>query len=381
MSIISNPAAGGGGGNLTVAVSTITGGTNKKILYDNSGVLGETGINYNSSNDALGFSIATPDASIDIRGNSFTTSTTLAKSLRMGLFAGTTPRLLWDNGTITWYQDITGGGGSDWRVVYNNSLEVLSVNSTGDLTNQGNIISNGSGNSTLAAISGKVGIGLGSGVSPSGTLDVKGASNGVPHISQARAGVRIGLASGPIVLWDNATNTYYADTLGGTGSDFRIVNNNATIPINLVQASDEVQISHSITVNSPTGGDKGAGTINVQAGVFLNGTAYTNPRWVLHHHYRGHVDEKGPYKPPAAYNGLPSIAEAEEHCRTKYELPTMLMLDGKQDLFAGSDLSHAALEQAYLYIFQLHRRIEELEARSKCSMMNRMKKIWRRLTN
>jgi hypothetical protein len=32
-----------------------------------------------------------------------------------------------------------------------------------------------------------------------------------------------------------------------------------------------------VTIGSPTGGSKGAGTLNVQNGVFLNGTAYTNP--------------------------------------------------------------------------------------------------------
>lgn len=32
-----------------------------------------------------------------------------------------------------------------------------------------------------------------------------------------------------------------------------------------------------IALGSPTGGDKGAGTINVSGGVYLNGTAYTNP--------------------------------------------------------------------------------------------------------
>ena len=55
----------------------------------------------------------------------------------------------------------------------------------------------------------------------------------------------------------------------GTNIDFS-ANSGATLQV-------QIHSDGGITVGAPTGGSKGAGTINVAAGIYLNGTLYTNP--------------------------------------------------------------------------------------------------------
>jgi len=117
-----------------------------------------------------------------------------------------------------------------------------------------------------------------------------------------------------------------------------------------------------LQVGAPTGGDKGSGTANFSADVYKNNSAYTNPKWVLRHFYTGSVDESGPFAPPAPYYGLRPLGETEALTRQYHDLPLMRMSpDG--GLFSRGDLVLASLEEAYLYIFQLHHHLEELERR------------------
>jgi hypothetical protein len=115
-----------------------------------------------------------------------------------------------------------------------------------------------------------------------------------------------------------------------------------------------------LTLNSPTGGDKGAGTINVAGDIYKNNLAYTNPKWVLQRHYLGLSDREGLYAAPKEYGGLMHLEAHREITRSKYDLPLML-LSPKGGMFERGDLMLASLEEAYLYIYQLHDRIKALE--------------------
>jgi len=120
--------------------------------------------------------------------------------------------------------------------------------------------------------------------------------------------------------------------------------------------------SSGLVMGSPTGGNKGAGTINIAGDIYKNNTAYTNPQWALKHAFTGAADVDGAYAAPSWYTGLRSIEDHRSFVSTRYDLPLMA-----QELDAGlmrrGDLLLASVEEAYLYIYQLHDRIEKLEAR------------------
>jgi hypothetical protein len=106
--------------------------------------------------------------------------------------------------------------------------------------------------------------------------------------------------------------------------------------------------------------DQGAGTLNVTGGVYKNGTAFTNPKWALQHYFTGAVDAAGPYAAPAWYPGLRSLDAHRADVAARHDLPLMLENPGG-DIFDRGDLLLASLEEAYLYIYQLHDRLSALE--------------------
>jgi hypothetical protein len=67
---------------------------------------------------------------------------------------------------------------------------------------------------------------------------------------------------------------------GSAAGDLTVVSESANILVSVnggTVIAFEIHSDGGVTVGSPTGASKGAGTINVATGVFLNGTAYTNP--------------------------------------------------------------------------------------------------------
>jgi len=116
-------------------------------------------------------------------------------------------------------------------------------------------------------------------------------------------------------------------------------------------------------IGAPTGGDKGAGTMNFAADIYKNNTAFTNPQWALKHAFTGLADADGPYAAPPEYTGLMDLEAHEQFTRATFDLPLMVL---KRDggLFERGDMLMASLEEAYLYIYQLHHRLEALEARA-----------------
>lgn len=94
------------------------------------------------------------------------------------------------------------------------------------------------------------------------------------------AGILVSNGAGSLNFFQatDGTHEMIAGVDGATGAikmgslsdhTLSIVANNSTVI--------SVFADGGVTVGSPTGGDKGAGTINVAGGLYLNGTAYTNP--------------------------------------------------------------------------------------------------------
>jgi hypothetical protein len=114
-----------------------------------------------------------------------------------------------------------------------------------------------------------------------------------------------------------------------------------------------------LQVGSPTGGDLGAGKINLSGGIYLNNTAYTNPDYVFEKHFTGKIEKFADRPRANAYRGLMGIADLERHIAEHLRLPGIS--DSPTDIFERGDIALEKLEEQALYIFELNARIGRLE--------------------
>ncbi|MBI3335120.1 MAG: hypothetical protein HY001_01305 [Candidatus Portnoybacteria bacterium] len=132
--------------------------------------------------------------------------------------------------------------------------------------------------------------------------------------------------------------------------------------------SQRMNIQNGVAIynagSEPTGGDKGAGTLNVAVDIYKNGTAYTNPDYVFEHFYTGSIVRFADRDGAKEYPGLRPLSEVETLTRQMFDLPLMA-LKPTEGLFGRGDLLLASLEEAYLYLFGHERRLKELDERTK----------------
>lgn len=127
------------------------------------------------------------------------------------------------------------------------------------------------------------------------------------------------------------------------------------------------QINAGWQIGAPTGGDKGAGTMNFAADIYKNNTAYTNPDYVLEHWALGRIRRFRANDGADRYDGLKPLRKVEALTRKRLTLPRIdeaRRAAGKKGLgaFGGGDAVLATLEEAYLYLFQHEARISALES-------------------
>jgi len=119
------------------------------------------------------------------------------------------------------------------------------------------------------------------------------------------------------------------------------------------------QFGNGWVVGSPTGGFKGNGTINCAGDIYKNNTAFTNPDYVFEHYYTGQIVKFADNPGASTYNGKLSIEDIEQIAKETHRLP------GFNDLPTGAferfDMLLEKLEEAYLCIFELNKRVKELE--------------------
>lgn len=98
-----------------------------------------------------------------------------------------------------------------------------------------------------------------------------------------------------------------------------------------------------------------------------NGTAYTNPDYVLEHWATGSIVHFADREGAAQYDGLRTLADVEASARTTYALPRIADWRagkaGGNGIFGGGDACLASIEEAYLYLFQHDATINQLAAR------------------
>lgn len=125
-----------------------------------------------------------------------------------------------------------------------------------------------------------------------------------------------------------------------------------------------------LVVGSPTGGSKGAGTINVASGIYLNGTAYTNPHGGFEAAYTGKLTL---YADRMAKMGLPNyqamtLNEVEAYTRKHFHFPWMGD-DQHNDIFAGGERLLLNVEQLAVGVFGMNHRLESID--EKCQRYER----------
>lgn len=166
----------------------------------------------------------------------------------------------------------------------------------------------------------------------------------------------------------NGRNTVGAVTPYGE-FDFIILNStsgaesgqiNITVPVAGAQTA-AFGIANGVVVGSPTGSFKGTGTANFAGDIYKNNSAYTNPDYVLEHWDTGQIVKFAKNEGAEEYQGLMPIDEVESTLRKNHRLPGIS--DEPLGAFARTDVLLAKLEEAFIYITQLHNRIAALEGK------------------
>jgi hypothetical protein len=128
--------------------------------------------------------------------------------------------------------------------------------------------------------------------------------------------------------------------------------------------SDRAYIKLGLVMGSATGGDKGVGTINCAGDIYKNDTAYTNPDYVFEHWFRGKVEKYAGNDGANDYPGLSSLDNLLAHVEENLSLPRVKPGSGEgQGIFERADRVLEKVEEAFLYIFQLHERLKAVEAK------------------
>jgi hypothetical protein len=117
-----------------------------------------------------------------------------------------------------------------------------------------------------------------------------------------------------------------------------------------------------VMIGAPTGGDKGTGSLNVAADIYRNNSAYANPDYVLEHYYTGKIEKFAQNEGADTYPGLMPLGELETYLRENHHLPRVPR-NGGAGIFARSDFVLEKLEELFLHIIELEKRLAHLEGR------------------
>jgi hypothetical protein len=154
-------------------------------------------------------------------------------------------------------------------------------------------------------------------------------------------------------MWADSTMTFL--TTPSTGI-FRFINNGGVASGQLIlTVGGSGGGGGGLTVGAASGGDKGAGTINVATGIYLNGAVYTNPDYVFDTYY-SRQNKKDP-----TYQGVLPLSEVESYIKKNHELPRVA--DPKNaELFHRSDIMLEKVEELTLYAIEQQKQIDGLKA-------------------
>lgn len=139
---------------------------------------------------------------------------------------------------------------------------------------------------------------------------------------------------------------------GGIPTERVRINHLGNLGVGIKNPSSRLHVDGGVQVGSPTGGDRGTGTINVSGDIYKNGTAYNNPDYVFAQHFDGSND--------AGYGGMVPLERLEERLRSERHLPGIV--HEPMGVFQRQDVLLEKLEEAYLHIIELTKRVQRLES-------------------
>jgi hypothetical protein len=208
----------------------------------------------------------------------------------------------------------------------------------------------------------------------SGTLSVSGSGTFGSLVSNTQTiltgvvGIGAGYQSSAALLVHGGTNLNLWIRNDQAAVYFQGVNdagNSVAAPFTF-DATTFKFLTGGLQLGAPTGGDKGAGTANFAGDIYKNNTAYANPDYVLEHWATGRIEKFAGNEGASTYKGLKPLSSVERFVRKNFVLPRIAEFRRKKErgLFAGADAMLASLEEAYLYIFDIERRLEALETRT-----------------
>lgn len=205
---------------------------------------------------------------------------------------------------------------------------------------------------------------------PQASLDVGGSDNVVANLGDGAGprAVQLNGAAGQVrdFRFQSAgvnrwvmrvENTAESGSDAGSDLQIRPYNDGGTLqsPAVSVQRS-----SGAVQVGSPTGGYKGAGTINAAGDIYKNNSAYTNPDYALELWATGDIVENLHKAGAADYVRLP-LADVETYIRKHFRLPGF---DSKpKGVFERADLLLEKVEELYTHVIEQQREIDALKAR------------------
>jgi len=118
----------------------------------------------------------------------------------------------------------------------------------------------------------------------------------------------------------------------------------------------KVTMFEGVQIGTPTGADKGAGTLNVSGDIYKNNSAYTNPDFVFEHFYRGKISKYAEHEGAKDYTGLMPLRKLHdftcEHLRFPY------ITDDPMGMFGRGDVTLRLIEENTLYLFQHEDRLD-----------------------
>lgn len=119
------------------------------------------------------------------------------------------------------------------------------------------------------------------------------------------------------------------------------------------------KFTDGLRMGAPTGGNKGAGTINVAADVYKNNTAYANPDYVFEKWATGRVRRYADREGAKTYAGLMSLPKLEAYVRRYHHFPRIPRKP--MGMFARGDVMLELVEESYLHLFSHERRLRAVE--------------------
>jgi hypothetical protein len=125
--------------------------------------------------------------------------------------------------------------------------------------------------------------------------------------------------------------------------------------------TDLMSIGAGLQLGSPTGGDKGLGTLNAAGDIYKNNGAYTNPDYALESYFHGGIERYKDNEGAAEYQGLVALDDLHQRLESDLRLPGIH--DEPMGAFERTDKILEKLEEAFIYITQLHERIAKLESK------------------